>query len=673
MAYSWTTYNGLPVITPDPATGTPARNINDAIKTLSDNVLTATEAASNVETNVESLQSSLATLQTTVGAIANLSITEQYVIHVAKNGNDTTGDGSILKPYLTVQAALTAVAATNAANYKIQIGPGLYDEIATFTFPTERECCLSVIGAGYRSVTVIKGLSFTNTDTSHVKRLFLENFSISDESQWFTTPSTEAGLNLISSGTTWLATLSKMDINGFTSNIGIAVTGTHSNLMGLGLKSVGVNAAFAIICQGGTMQAGDSWFSSSSVGNHDLVFAPGMNVQINGTTIGALKTVGSGNSVANVYVQSGTGGLYQFGTCLFYNDTGNTITCDATGAAVQVGEITLVHQSGGTISNANGAVVAGITTDNNGAVIPVSAASVLYANKATTTAFSPTTSTNWTSTPTTVQSALDSLAARQGSTTNLLTNGDFSNSTTGWTTGNQQEPNEDGSGGTDATSTFSVANNVLTINRKQSTATGDWVTGYAYQAVSVAAGTKVKLTGNWAGSPASNGGNTTSWWAEIMLVSLPSAYTLTESPTTYGFTGVFAYPSTAPTYGKYAGKETSIIRAIVSYPGNVANFGGNGGLVVHSSNYYNSFGANGISSVNPTWTSEDFAKWGLYSWEKMKATMTTTKQDPLWRQQKDCVEPTVISKGTVLVILKYGSKYSNDGSVSFGNLKLTAV
>jgi hypothetical protein len=59
------------------------------------------------------------------------------VYYVAKNGNDSTADGSIAKPYLTIQAAINAAEAgalPSVANFAtIFIGPGNYTENITMT------------------------------------------------------------------------------------------------------------------------------------------------------------------------------------------------------------------------------------------------------------------------------------------------------------------------------------------------------------------------------------------------------------------------------------------------------------------------------------------------------------------------------------------------------------
>jgi hypothetical protein len=51
-------------------------------------------------------------------------VSPQYEYHVAKNGNDTTGDGSLLNPWLTIGKALTA----SANSSKIILHAGSYDE-----------------------------------------------------------------------------------------------------------------------------------------------------------------------------------------------------------------------------------------------------------------------------------------------------------------------------------------------------------------------------------------------------------------------------------------------------------------------------------------------------------------------------------------------------------------
>lgn len=53
-------------------------------------------------------------------------------IYVTKDGNDTTGDGSLLAPFLTVQAAINFATGPTVSNqFNVIIGPGIYAENLT--------------------------------------------------------------------------------------------------------------------------------------------------------------------------------------------------------------------------------------------------------------------------------------------------------------------------------------------------------------------------------------------------------------------------------------------------------------------------------------------------------------------------------------------------------------
>jgi pectin methylesterase-like acyl-CoA thioesterase len=57
----------------------------------------------------------------------------RHTVHVGKNGNNSTADGSLGRPYLTVQAAIDAISdATMIDQYAVLVGPGLYDEDVSF-------------------------------------------------------------------------------------------------------------------------------------------------------------------------------------------------------------------------------------------------------------------------------------------------------------------------------------------------------------------------------------------------------------------------------------------------------------------------------------------------------------------------------------------------------------
>jgi hypothetical protein len=80
-------------------------------------------------------------------------------LYVNKGGDDSTGDGTIDKPYLTVQAATAAVTdATPTSPVAIRIGPGLFGDSQT---PIVFKPSVHLIGAGNSSITQIDFSSAT--------------------------------------------------------------------------------------------------------------------------------------------------------------------------------------------------------------------------------------------------------------------------------------------------------------------------------------------------------------------------------------------------------------------------------------------------------------------------------------------------------------------------------
>lgn len=78
------------------------------------------------------------------GALADSalqSVEQLNVLYVSKDGNDSTGDGSLAKPYLTIQKAADIIgAASNSTEfndpalrfYRVNVGPGVYTENVLF-------------------------------------------------------------------------------------------------------------------------------------------------------------------------------------------------------------------------------------------------------------------------------------------------------------------------------------------------------------------------------------------------------------------------------------------------------------------------------------------------------------------------------------------------------------
>ena len=84
--------------------------------------------------------------------VATTAFKPSNLLYVAKNGNDSTGTGSINAPYLTLQAAITAANVAGAAT-AIVLAPGNYAENITIT---DQSAALNISGSGL-SETAING------------------------------------------------------------------------------------------------------------------------------------------------------------------------------------------------------------------------------------------------------------------------------------------------------------------------------------------------------------------------------------------------------------------------------------------------------------------------------------------------------------------------------------
>lgn len=85
--------------------------------------VTCSPAGLLVEEDLEPVYASLAKKPDAVQTVT--------VIHVAKTGSDTTGDGSESNPYLTIQKAVNSLPKLIPSRAQIQIHEGLYDEAVT--------------------------------------------------------------------------------------------------------------------------------------------------------------------------------------------------------------------------------------------------------------------------------------------------------------------------------------------------------------------------------------------------------------------------------------------------------------------------------------------------------------------------------------------------------------
>jgi hypothetical protein len=117
------------------------------------------------------------------GDVGPLAFRPANMYYVATNGNDTTGDGSYLKPWATIQFAITTIEAippTTSTQAVINIAPGTYVENLTFT-----KGYISVIspynGREYSQTARISGnitVNITDTDDLYTKQVILQGIQV---------------------------------------------------------------------------------------------------------------------------------------------------------------------------------------------------------------------------------------------------------------------------------------------------------------------------------------------------------------------------------------------------------------------------------------------------------------------------------------------------------------
>jgi hypothetical protein len=86
-----------------------------------------------------------------------------HVLNVSQTGSDTTGDGSLNKPYATITHALSQLPSPrNSSNrYAIQLGAGQYSEVS-LTLPN----WVAILGMGYWATRLTVASGFVTLDTS---------------------------------------------------------------------------------------------------------------------------------------------------------------------------------------------------------------------------------------------------------------------------------------------------------------------------------------------------------------------------------------------------------------------------------------------------------------------------------------------------------------------------
>lgn len=95
------------------------------------------------------------------------TVTLTRELFVAGNGNDSTGDGSLSKPYLTIGAALTAAGPADGTYVRINVAPGNYSGDLTIT--RQRTAIVGASASPDQKATQIAGTVTVNCGTASSK------------------------------------------------------------------------------------------------------------------------------------------------------------------------------------------------------------------------------------------------------------------------------------------------------------------------------------------------------------------------------------------------------------------------------------------------------------------------------------------------------------------------
>ena len=291
----------------------------------------------------------------------------QQVVYVSKNGNDTTGNGSVLFPYLTLTKALTVITdASSSKKYGIFLDAGRYDEASNIVLKPY----IWLIGYG-----------------SNLTYITSPNNQITPDST-FGAGNTRCGIiNVYVGGSTGL-------------NWDISALGSSSCVMDL----IGVSFNGALTFKGRALGADFlQMFTSYSFGDWTLQDTQGFAYSCFSAGDIHFSGVNAGGGGAGFNLNSVTGSNWTFSAAAgkawnwFVNASSNPGTLSVTGASGDA------HLYMDVVSFPT--VVGSFTTSGSPTINKISNSYAL--------AYVPTTSGNWNATiPADVTAALDQLASR---------------------------------------------------------------------------------------------------------------------------------------------------------------------------------------------------------------------------------------------------------------------
>lgn len=350
------------------------------------------------------------------------NIPPQQIRIVAKNGNDSTGNGSWEKPYLTIKAAIASISdAAVTKNYVVWVMPGRYVEATGFVFKQNIHVmaqCQNDSGAiGPVRVTVSDASIPTTFTGAGAHQIILENITFSN---------TAGGTDFLFTADNTTTATCQLTVRKctFPSASGSSVSVTS----GSGGSVIANFDDFCIL---------NGNLNVTGVGSNLNQVVLANNSRVEGTctvTAGGILQINTGNLNGPINVTDS-----EFGAS--YASLGSTITLTGSASAVTstlyqcfYNAISLVDSGPGVVASLS-ACTPGLTTIlGDGTLSASGAGAQIYADSASlptlstnitlsggatlikiTDAYSikytPTTAANWPVVPTSVQQGLDDLAA----------------------------------------------------------------------------------------------------------------------------------------------------------------------------------------------------------------------------------------------------------------------
>jgi hypothetical protein len=292
------------------------------------------------------------------------------LVYVAKNGSDSSGTGSINAPYLTVQAAIDAVAGDTATT--IMLAPGSYVENLTIANVANS---LNITGSGL-SESAINGNITISGSSNNIE---FDNFRISTGRVTHSATGYWSVLNMRFSANTGITKTSASTIKIFNTDLGAA--GTGSVLLQAGKTNIYSSQVFnAQVSGAGTevnfLQCDTVILPTVTAGNvnfiNSVVVSSGTGNSLN--AVGGNITLTSSLSITPTRtlapINFGAGSTYRYGDSAFdYANTtfaGTPLPQDAQFQAINVrgGNVVTTGNISGTYILGNGSQLTDITGTN---------------------------------------------------------------------------------------------------------------------------------------------------------------------------------------------------------------------------------------------------------------------------------------------------------------------